>query len=170
MKIVTNPEQFRKNITDKVIFPILKDSKKSKNLEIGIYNFSIQEATYKKTIKKWDNCYFVQIYIDKLRTICYNLKNFKNILDSINDNTYKVQDIAFMIHQELVPEKWNALLEEKRKRDQSIYNKEEVEEGDFKCKKCGSKKCKWYQMQTRSADEPMTTFVQCTECQTRWKC
>ena len=44
MKIVTNPEQFRKNITDKVIFPILKDSKKSKNLEIGIYNFSIQSA------------------------------------------------------------------------------------------------------------------------------
>lgn len=103
MKVVTNPEQFRKNITDKVIFPILKDEKKAKNLEIGIYNFSIQEATYKKTIKKWDNCYFVQIYIDKLRTICYNLKNFKNILDSINDNTYKVQDIAFMIHQELVP-------------------------------------------------------------------
>ena len=170
MKSITNPEEFRKNVTEKMLFPLLKDEKNAKNLEIGIYNFTIQEAKHKKTIKKWDNCYFVQIYIDKLRTITYNLKTFKNIVNSINDKQYKAQEVPFMIHQELAPEKWSQLLEEKRKRDQSIYNKEVVEEGDFKCKKCGSKKCKWYQMQTRSADEPMTTFVQCTECQTRWKC
>lgn len=39
----------------------------------------------------------------------------------------------------------------------------------FKCGKCGQRKCTYYQMQTRSADEPMTTFVTCTNCNNRWK-
>ncbi|KAF7830852.1 transcription elongation factor TFIIS [Senna tora] len=34
----------------------------------------------------------------------------------------------------------------------------------FKCGKCGERQCTYSQMQTRSADEPMTTFVACTFC------
>jgi len=39
----------------------------------------------------------------------------------------------------------------------------------FRCSKCKQRKCTYYQMQTRSADEPMTTFVTCTVCGNRWK-
>mgnify|MGYP001186892887 FL=1 len=39
----------------------------------------------------------------------------------------------------------------------------------FTCKKCGKKKCSFYQLQTRSADEPMTTFVNCLVCGSSWK-
>ena len=39
----------------------------------------------------------------------------------------------------------------------------------FQCSKCKQRKCTYYQMQTRSADEPMTTFVTCTVCDKRWK-
>jgi transcription elongation factor S-II len=39
----------------------------------------------------------------------------------------------------------------------------------FKCGKCKKRRCTYYQMQTRSADEPMTTFVRCVECNHRWK-
>ncbi|VDK44543.1 unnamed protein product [Anisakis simplex] len=39
----------------------------------------------------------------------------------------------------------------------------------FKCGKCGKKNCTYHQVQTRSADEPMTTFVFCRECGNRWK-
>ena len=31
----------------------------------------------------------------------------------------------------------------------------------FQCGKCRKRQCSYYQMQTRSADEPMTTFVIC---------
>lgn len=39
----------------------------------------------------------------------------------------------------------------------------------FRCGKCRERKCTYYQMQTRSADEPMTVFVRCTVCGNRWK-
>lgn len=39
----------------------------------------------------------------------------------------------------------------------------------FQCSKCKSRACTYYQLQTRSADEPMTTFVSCTVCKNRWK-
>ena len=39
----------------------------------------------------------------------------------------------------------------------------------FQCGKCRQRKCTYFQMQTRSADEPMTTFVTCVACGNRWK-
>lgn len=48
--------------------------------------------------------------------------------------------------------------------------KEEDYEGLFKCGRCKSKKTTFFQMQTRSADEPMTTYVTCNGCGHRWKC
>ncbi|XP_070315006.1 transcription elongation factor A protein 3 isoform X1 [Odocoileus virginianus] len=39
----------------------------------------------------------------------------------------------------------------------------------FQCSKCRKKNCTYNQVQTRSADEPMTTFVLCNECGNRWK-
>ncbi|XP_052216506.1 transcription elongation factor A protein 1-like isoform X2 [Dreissena polymorpha] len=39
----------------------------------------------------------------------------------------------------------------------------------FKCGKCGKSNCTYNQLQTRSSDEPMTTFVFCNECGNRWK-
>ena len=41
---------------------------------------------------------------------------------------------------------------------------------EFKCYKCSKRQCTYYQLQTRSADEPMTTFVTCLNCGNNWKC
>lgn len=40
----------------------------------------------------------------------------------------------------------------------------------FRCGKCKSRNCTYTQLQTRSADEPMTTFVNCVDCGNRWRC
>lgn len=45
----------------------------------------------------------------------------------------------------------------------------EATTNSFKCGRCGKRKCTYYQLQTRSADEPMTTFVTCVNCNKRWK-
>lgn len=39
----------------------------------------------------------------------------------------------------------------------------------LKCGKCGKRDCTYNQLQTRSSDEPMTTFVLCNACGNRWK-
>ncbi|KAJ5067783.1 transcription elongation factor tfiis [Anaeramoeba ignava] len=40
---------------------------------------------------------------------------------------------------------------------------------EFRCGRCGKRQCKVWQRQTRSADEPATTYVQCTNCLNMWK-
>ena len=38
------------------------------------------------------------------------------------------------------------------------------------CPKCKARKYTYYQLQTRSAEEPITIFVQCLSCNSRWQC
>ncbi len=46
---------------------------------------------------------------------------------------------------------------------------EQATTDQFQCGKCRQRETQYYQMQTRSADEPMTTFVTCVNCGNRWK-
>ncbi len=51
--------------------------------------------------------------------------------------------------------------------DDFIEHPFQVEEGVLECK-CGSKKVYSFSKQTRSADEPMTTYAQCVNCNSTW--
>jgi transcription elongation factor S-II len=166
---IENPEIFRANICKK-LNELFTNEKCGLNLEKGIHNWALKEATNRKVVKKWDNPYFVQIYLDHLRSIFINLKNEK-LVKMVNSGEIKSHTIAFMTHQEMCPEKWDDLIQAKMKRDKNKFEANlEAATDTFKCRKCHSKKCTYYQMQTRSADEPMTTFVTCIECGNRWKC
>lgn len=169
MRVIENPELFRENIHKKLTL-LIGDEKISSNLEKGIFNNSLKKATTLNIVKKWDNIYFVQIYLDLLRTIYINLKNTR-IMNKLKNKEIKAHELAFMTHQDMSPEKWEKLIEDKKIRDQNKYEpKLEASTDNFQCRKCKSKKCTYYQLQTRSADEPMTTFVTCLDCGTRWKC
>ena len=169
MRKIDNPDNFRANIRSK-INDKLENETKSKNLERGVFNYALKEATSRRVVKKWDNPYFVQIYVDRLRSIYVNLEN-PLLLHQIQTGVIKSHNLAFMTHQEMKPEKWDIMIQEKIKRDKNKYETTiEAATDTFKCRKCHSNKCTYYQMQTRSADEPMTTFVTCIECGNRWKC
>jgi transcription elongation factor S-II len=169
---IENPDTFRINIRQKLgDFFEQSDNKEkhSNNLEKGIHNWALKEATNKRVVKKWDNPFFVQIYLDHLRSIYINLKN-KKLVQMVNNGEIKAHEIAFMTHQEIYPEKWEELLKAKSIRDKNKFEQNiEAATDTFKCRKCWSKKCTYYQMQTRSADEPMTIFVTCIDCGNRWK-
>lgn len=169
MRKIENPDNFRNNIRGK-LQTLLDSEKKAINLEKGIYNYALKEAANRKVVKKWDNPYYTQIYLDRLRSIYINLAD-STLLSHVKDGTVPVKALAFMTHQEMQPEKWDALIQAKIKKDKSKYDtQQEAMTDTFKCRKCYSNKCSYYQMQTRSADEPMTTFVTCLECANRWKC
>lgn len=168
MRIITNSEEFRGNIVKK-FENIIKNDSKSINLEKGIYNYAIKEANNKKIIKKWDNPYFVQLYIDRLKSIYINLKN-KDLLLKLQTDDITPQILAFMTHQEMNEDIWRTLLEQKMKRDANKFtNNIQASTDMFTCRKCKSKRCTYYELQTRSADEPATIFVTCLDCGKNWK-
>lgn len=169
MRQIENSEEFRKNMTNKLNI-LIEDGNITTNLEKGIYNYSLEFANQRNIVKKWDNQYFVQIYLDRFKTIYINLKN-PDLMQKLKNKEFKAHELAFMTHQNMVPEKWESLIEEKRIRDKNKFQPVlEASSDDFTCRKCKSKKCSYYQLQTRSADEPMTTFVSCLDCGNRWKC
>jgi transcription elongation factor S-II len=148
---------------------IIGDDNLSINLEKGVFNYAIKEANSKKIIKKWENPYFVQLYLDRLRSLYLNLKN-EELLSQLKNKEITPQSLAFMTHQEMNPEHWRVLIDKKIKRDANKYTTNIKASTDmFTCKKCKSKRCTYYELQTRSADEPATIFVTCLDCGKNWK-
>ena len=167
-RYINDPDKFRQCVIAKINL-ILNNEKISTNLEKGIYNYSLAASEEKKLIKKWSNEAFVILYIQKLRCVLLNLKH-KEIVDKLLCKSFKAHELAFMNHQEVRPDLWTTLIEEKRIKDENKFTpKIEASTDDFICGKCKSKKCTYYQLQTRSADEPMTTFVTCLDCGNRFK-
>jgi|UniRef100_A0A6C0AS01 hypothetical protein len=167
---ISNPTQFRNNVREKIETQFSIENKNSAiNLEKGVYNFAIKEANSRKIIKKWENSRFVQLYTDRLRTICINLKN-SELLQSLNSGEITPQQLAFMTHQEMDPEHWRKWIEQKAMRDANKFtNNIQASTDMFTCKKCKGKRCTYYELQTRSADEPATIFVTCLDCGKNWK-
>jgi transcription elongation factor S-II len=171
VKTIDNPDTFRSNIRSKIYNKFFLEGieKHATNLEKGIHNWALKEATNRKVVKKWDNPFFVQIYLDHFRSIYINLKN-KSLIQQVISGEIESHTIAFMSHQEMRPDKWDEMIRLKSIRDLSKFETNlEACTDTFTCRKCKSKKCSYYQMQTRSADESMTCYVNCLECGCRWK-
>ena len=108
--------------------------------------------------------------MDHLRSVYINLKK-TSLINKILNKEIKPQDVAFMTHQEMMPQKWEELIKIKSIRDQNKFEQKlEAATDTFTCRKCYSKQCTYYQLQTRSADEGITTYVTCISCFNRWKC
>lgn len=166
---ILNIDEFRVNIANR-LNTILKNESMGVNLEKGIYNSCLQTSDAKNIVKKWDNPNFMNLYLEKLKTVYISLQN-QDIYKDITEKKYKAHELAFMTHQEMMPKKWDELIAIKKVRDENKYMpKIEASTDNYTCYKCKSKKCSYYQLQTRSADEPMTTFVSCIDCGNRWKC
>ena len=82
--------------------------------------------------------------------------NIKECLQNIKSNKNGWDNEAFIEMKKMIEEQ-----------DEFIQNPFEVVEGVLECK-CGNKRIFSYSKQTRSADEPMTTFAQCTKCKSKW--
>jgi transcription elongation factor S-II len=167
--VIQNSDACRKNFKNKINF-LFNNETYSSNLEKGIFNYSLKEATNKQVIKKWDNPYFIQIYVNRMRTILFNLKKNSHLIEQVKQSEIKSYDIAFMTHYEMSPEKWSKMLHIKSERDKGKFNINiEASTDTFTCRKCKGNKTTYYQLQIKSSDEPMTTFINCLNCGNRWK-
>ena len=137
-------------------------------LEKGIYEWTKQFS---------EDCpkHTMDMYIHKMVSVWGNLnpksyvKN-KSFISRVLNGEIEPETIATMTPQEIAPSKWKRLLDETFKIDKNLYEtRTEMATDMYLCGKCKKRLCTYFQLQTRSADEPMTTFVTCMNCGNRWK-
>jgi transcription elongation factor S-II len=113
-------------------------------------------------------------YRNKLRSLFQNLKNKTNreLGPRVLSGEISAEKFVVMTHEELKSAKQreedNKLEAENMKKAQVPMAQKSISDA-LKCGRCGQKKVSYSQAQTRSADEPMTTFCECTVCGNRWK-
>jgi len=121
---------------------------------------------------KWTDC--GKEYKAKFRQLSFNLKDPKNpdLRRSVSDGVIDPATLVEMSPEELGSAErrlTNEAIREHATNEAVRGQKKEASTDAFKCGKCKQRKCTYYQLQTRSADEPMTTFVTCVNCDNRWK-
>ena len=154
---------------------ILNDLRLSKIIEKSIYNYTIDTAKRRNITRLWNDRVFYNLYMNKCISIYSNLKEdtyIKNnyLLKNILEKKIDPEKIASLPVYDIFPDNWRELMDKKSKMDELKYKlKPEAMTDQFKCRKCYSRSCSYYEVQTRSADEPMTQFITCLNCKNRWK-
>ncbi|XP_057971064.1 transcription elongation factor TFIIS-like [Malania oleifera] len=110
----------------------------------------------------------------KYRSIMFNLKDSNNpdLRRKVLLGQVKPERLITMAPEEMASDQRQR--ENKQIKEKALFDCErggapKASTDQFKCGRCGQRKCTYYQLQTRSADEPMTTFVTCVNCNNHWK-
>lgn len=158
----------------KIFTNILSDDE-CYNLEYSIYKAVLNESEKKHIIKDWTIVSFVQLYKMYVRRIIGNLSSSSYVNNTELIQRYKSKEVIFdeicnMDHYSLYQSKWNERIEH-----QKLIEKRQIEGNKsmatdlFLCTRCYKRECTYYEMQTRSADEPMTRFISCLNCGKNWR-
>ena len=166
----------------------------ARNIERSLYNWTVQETrkarntsygTMKnpepqwlierraeREVTSWESRNFRWRYKMKLMALLASFKR-SDLVERLKQGKLQVRELAFYEPDILEPEgrysQMKFALAKKDLERETARKNEEGYEGLFKCGKCKSTKTTYYQMQTRSADEPMTTYFTCKGCGARWK-
>lgn len=113
-------------------------------------------------------------YKNRIRSRISNLKDPKNpnLRKNVLAGAIDLRRIATMSAEEMASDELKQLrnvLTQEAIREHQMAKTGGTTTDLLQCGKCRKKNCTYNQVQTRSADEPMTTFVLCNECGNRWK-
>ncbi|XP_062545743.1 transcription elongation factor S-II isoform X2 [Armigeres subalbatus] len=113
-------------------------------------------------------------YKNRVRSRVANLKDPKNpsLRSNFISGAITAQRLAKMTPEEMASDEMKTLRDRFVKEainDAQLATNQGTKTDLLKCGKCKKRNCTYNQLQTRSSDEPMTTFVLCNECGHRWK-
>ena len=143
-------------------------------LEAIVYKNCIQTVKKMNIVPDWKNPQFANYYVRKIRHISINLNpntyiENKNLYERYRSGETSLDEILVLTETELFPERNRELAEKMFQREQRVLEGNRASATDqFRCPRCSKRQCTFYEMQTRSADEPMTIFIQCVNCGKRW--
>ena len=167
-------DEFRNKQVDK-LNRVIQNKTISRYIERDIYNHCIQLSKDRFIKRNWDNPVFRNLYLNELISIYSNINpdtyvNNHDFLERIRSGQIDYKHITKLHVSDIFPNAWKELLNKKAQIDKVKYeNKAVAMTSLFTCRRCKSKECSYYEVQTRSADEPMTQFITCLNCNKRWK-
>jgi DNA-directed RNA polymerase subunit M/transcription elongation factor TFIIS len=140
---------------------LVRERFQSEEIEAAILNRCVDDAQRWLVDIDWDTLAFREMY----RSRAISLFPHRHLAVSMGSVEF-ANSSAVDQH----PDRWRDILQKALEKDKAKYSKKTTANIEMYCRCCKKKsKCDYYQVQTRSADEPMTTFMTCLECDTRWK-
>ena len=165
---------YREICTNK-INEVVKNKDISSRIELSIFEYTKEKAQNNCILNDINDKHFRRIYMNKTMSLYNNIdkKSYignKDLLGNIKKKKIDIDNIAYLSPQELFKKRWEKYLNKQKAEEDFLYSvgKENITD-EFTCMRCKKNKTSYYQLQTRSADEPMTTFVRCINCGNRWK-
>jgi len=144
-------------------------------LELGIYNASLDEAKRRLVPLTWEHETFKWIYMMISKRTASNFQptsyvGNSHLIERWKDGEFTLDTLGHWTPYELQPSHWKDLKDQQFRREQRILEGNLAMATDrFRCSRCKKKQCSYYELQTRSADEPMTIFISCINCGKQWK-
>ena len=174
-----------KELVDKVrkeIFRVIENMFTSKltheqicTLESCIYNGAIHESKQKNLVRSWSYPLFIHMYKIRARKILSNFDGTSYVGNTelftlFKEGTIDFKALSVMNTYELFPSRWRDQFEKQQIREKKqLEGNRNMATDQFLCTRCWKRECTYYEMQTRSADEPMTIFITCVNCGKHWR-
>ena len=168
---IDDKRESKNEISDQFVIDFFQKINFGNNMEKAIFNFSIKVLSSKGLVPYWNNVQFQLFYINEREKTMEELKitNYF-ILNPVLRKELKPHEIPFMTTFERNPKLWSTFVAAENKKEASMFDVPVESITDrYYCRRCNQNKTTYFQLQVRSADEPMTTFITCTVCNNRWK-
>jgi hypothetical protein len=135
-------------------------------LERACYNTAIDMCRREGVVPEWGSPFFEACYKALSTQMRRNLPVLKELCGAGVDPAVAILTPSW----EMYPEVWEKELRVNAMRNISYGDTPKPNTCVFACPRCKSRECRYFELQTRGADEPSTMFVLCTACGKRWRC
>jgi DNA-directed RNA polymerase subunit M/transcription elongation factor TFIIS len=139
---------------------LVRDRFNSADIEGAILERCVRDGKKWRIDIGWESTPFVEMY----RSRAISLYRYRHMAEGMT-----AKEFAETTEVDQNPGRWREIMQRTIEKEKAL-RKNKAATMYLYCSSCKRQtKCDHYQLQTRSADEPMTTFVTCLECDKRWK-
>jgi len=166
-------EKWRDNVRQK-LSTLVDDEKLGSEIEAALYQKTLDKSS-QTDLAVLEMSIFKHRYLYHLQTLVLNLDpeeyvGNKNLIIRVKNHEVSPVELVVMTPEEMFPEKWEEIRKKQKEEEKFLYeNHRKATSKRIKCFACGERQVCTTEQQTRSADEPMTVFYECLNCNNRWR-